>query len=87
VLAGGASLFIGNAYQAQLPAFASDLGHMHSDFSYSALLAADAAGALLAGLLLESRIRRTRLLGHGPDPGADQRTAGDPRPRHRAVQQ
>jgi MFS family permease len=38
-----------------MPAFASDLGHMHADFSYSALLAADAAGALLAGVLLESR--------------------------------
>ncbi len=55
LLAGGASLFIGNAYQAQMPAFANDLGHIHADFSYSALLAADAAGALLAGLVLESR--------------------------------
>ena len=55
LLAGGASLFIGNAYQAQMPAFASDLGHVDADFSYSALLAADAAGALLAGVLLESR--------------------------------
>ncbi len=55
VLAGGASLFIGNAYQAQMPAFASDLGHLDADFSYSALLAADAAGALLAGLILESK--------------------------------
>ena len=55
LLAGGASLFIGNAYQAQMPAFAHDLGHLQADFSYSALLAADAAGALLAGLLLESR--------------------------------
>ena len=55
LLAGGASLFIGNAYQAQMPAFATDLGHVHADLSYSALLAADAAGALLAGLLLESR--------------------------------
>lgn len=55
LLAGGASLFVGNAYQAQMPAFANDLGHTHADFSYSALLAADAAGALLAGLVLESR--------------------------------
>jgi MFS family permease len=55
LLAGGASLFVGNAYQAQMPAFANDLGHMQADFSYSALLAADAAGALLAGLVLESR--------------------------------
>ena len=55
LLAGGASLFIGNAYQAQMPGFASDLGHGHAGFGYSALLAADAAGALLAGLLLEGR--------------------------------
>lgn len=55
LLAGGASLLIGNAYQAQMPGFAQDLGHGHVDFSYSALLAADAAGALLAGFVLESR--------------------------------
>ncbi|WP_428313478.1 MFS transporter [Hydrocarboniphaga sp.] len=54
-LAGSASLFIGNAYQAQMPGFAQDLGHTHADLSYSALLAADAAGALVAGVLLESR--------------------------------
>ncbi len=54
-LAGGASLFIGNAYQAQMPGYAADLGHGHMDFTYSALLAADAAGALAAGLVLESR--------------------------------
>jgi MFS family permease len=55
LLAGGASLFIGNAYQAQMPGFAADLGHGHVDFSYSMLLAADAAGALTAGFVLESR--------------------------------
>ncbi len=55
LLAGGASLFIGNAYHAQMPAFAHDLGHGNADFSYSMLLASDAAGALLAGVLLESR--------------------------------
>ncbi|MGH8618111.1 MAG: MFS transporter [Burkholderiales bacterium] len=54
-LAGCASLFIGNAYQAQMPGFAHDLGHGDADLSYSALLAADAAGALIAGLVLESR--------------------------------
>ncbi|WP_411014317.1 hypothetical protein, partial [Salmonella sp. s50237] len=37
-LAGSASLFIGNAYQAQMPGFAQGLGHGHVDFSYSALL-------------------------------------------------
>ncbi len=55
LLAGGAALFIGNAYQAQMPGFAHDLGHLHADFTYSMLLGADATGALCAGLLLESR--------------------------------
>ena len=53
-LAGAASFFIGNSYQAQMPAFAHDLGHGDPGVSYSALLAADAAGALSAGVLLES---------------------------------
>ncbi len=55
LLAGGTSLLVGNAYQAQMPEFAADLGHARADFSYSMLLGADAAGALVAGLLLESR--------------------------------
>ena len=55
LLAGGTSLLVGNAYQAQMPEFARDLGHAHADLSYSMLLGADAAGALAAGLLLESR--------------------------------
>ena len=55
VLAGGASLIVGNAYQAQMPEFAHDLGHADAGITYSMLLAADAAGALVAGLVLESR--------------------------------
>jgi MFS family permease len=55
VLSGAASFFVGNAYQAQMPGFAHDLGHGRADFSYSILLAADAAGGLAAGLILESR--------------------------------
>ena len=55
LLAGGASLFVGNAYQAQMPEFAHDLGHGNAGMTYSMLLAADAAGALLAGFVLESR--------------------------------
>jgi len=55
ILAGGASLIVGNAYQAQMPEFAHDLGHGEGGFTYSALLGADAAGALIAGLTLESR--------------------------------
>ncbi|HSD38196.1 MAG TPA: MFS transporter [Rhodocyclaceae bacterium] len=53
LLAGAASFFIGNSYQAQMPNFAQDLGHGDPGVSYSALLAADAAGALTAGFLLE----------------------------------
>jgi MFS family permease len=55
LLAGGTSLFVGNGYQAQMPEFAHDLGHGDPGATYSMLLAADAAGALIAGLLLESR--------------------------------
>jgi MFS family permease len=55
LLIGGASLVVGNAYQAQMPEFARDLGHSDGGITYSALLGADAAGALIAGLALESR--------------------------------
>jgi MFS family permease len=55
LLAGGAAFFIGNAYQAQMPGFAHDLGHGDPGVSYSMLLAADAAGALTAGVVLELR--------------------------------
>jgi MFS family permease len=55
LLAGLAALFVGNAYQAQMPGFALDLGHGDPGVSYSMLLAADAAGALAAGFVLESR--------------------------------
>jgi MFS family permease len=54
-LAALAALFIGNAYQAQMPGFAVDLGHGNPGLAYSMLLAADAAGALVAGFVLESR--------------------------------
>lgn len=54
LLAGAASFFIGNSYQAQMPRFATDLGHGDPGVSYTMLLGADAAGALTAGLLLES---------------------------------
>ena len=54
-LAGAASFFIGNSYQAQMPGFAQDLGHGDPGTAYTMLLGADAAGALLAGILLEGR--------------------------------
>ena len=55
LLAGLSSFFVGNAYSAQMPGFAQDLGHGDPGVSYSMLLAADAAGALLAGVVLEGR--------------------------------
>lgn len=55
LLAGGASFFIGNAYQAQMPELAHDLGHMRADAMYSLLLGADALGALIAAAVLEMR--------------------------------
>ena len=55
LLAGCASLLIGNAYQAQMPGFADDLGFRNAGAAYTALLAADAAGAFFAVLVLESR--------------------------------
>jgi MFS family permease len=47
-------LIVANAYQAQMPAFGLDLGHGDASASYSALLAADAAGALTGGVVLEA---------------------------------
>jgi len=55
LLIAGAAILIGNSYQAQMPGFARDLGHGEPGWTYSMLLAADAAGALLAGIALESR--------------------------------
>jgi MFS family permease len=55
LLSGCASLIVANAYQAQMPEFGHDLGHGDAGASYSALLAADAAGALTAGVVLESQ--------------------------------
>lgn len=55
LLVGFASLLVGNAHQAQMPGFAHDLGHDDAGAHYSMLLAANAAGALAAGVVLESR--------------------------------
>jgi MFS family permease len=56
LLAAAAACFIGNAYQAQMPGFAADLGHANdTSFAYSALLGADALGALIGAVALESR--------------------------------
>jgi MFS family permease len=64
-LAGAASFLVGNSYHAQMPTFAGDLGHGDPGAAYTALLGADAAGALLAGLSLESGLQvfRVRVAG------------------------
>ena len=54
LIAGATSLMVGNAYQAQMPEFAADLGHGDAGVYYTMLLGANAAGALAAGLLMES---------------------------------
>ena len=61
LLSGAASFFVGNSYQAQMPGFATDLGNIEPGFAYSMLLAADAAGALFAGITLEAGMRFTRV--------------------------
>jgi MFS family permease len=53
-LAGFGSILVGNAFQVQMPAFALDLGTDKEGLAYSALLAANAAGAVAGGLALES---------------------------------
>ncbi len=54
VLAAAASFFVGNAFQAQMPKYAHDLGADEAGVLYSILLAANAAGAVLGATLLES---------------------------------
>jgi MFS family permease len=61
LLSGAASFFVGNSYQAQMPGFATDLGNIEPGFVYSMLLAADAAGALFAGITLELGLRFTQV--------------------------
>jgi hypothetical protein len=53
LLTGAAALMIGNAYQAQMPEFARDLGHGDPGLLYAMLLGADATGAFTAGMVLE----------------------------------
>ena len=54
VLAGLAAFFVGNAHEPQMPGFADRLGHGGEGLHYSLLLAANAAGALAAGMVLEA---------------------------------
>jgi MFS family permease len=55
LLGGATSLLVGNAFQAQMPEFAHDLGHDRQDTAYTVLLAASAGGAVVGGLLLEGK--------------------------------
>jgi MFS family permease len=52
---GVAALLVGNAHHPQMPEFALDLGSNGGGLLYSVLLAANAAGAMAAGLVLETR--------------------------------
>ena len=54
VLAGATSLFVGSAFQAQMPEFAHHHGSDEADVWYSVLFGANAAGAVIGALLLES---------------------------------
>ena len=54
LVAGTTSLLVGNAYQPQMPEFAADLGQGDVGVYYSMLLGANAAGALTAGIMLET---------------------------------
>ncbi len=53
-LGGITSFFVGNAFQAQMPEYAHDLGSDEAGLWYSVLLAANAAGAITGTVLLES---------------------------------
>ena len=59
LLAGLGSLFVGNAYQAQMPEFATYLSEvgasLGTDIRYNILFGATAAGALVAGIALEAK--------------------------------
>jgi len=54
VLAGATSLFVGTAFQAQMPEFAHHHGSEEADVRYSVLFGANAAGAVIGAVLLES---------------------------------
>lgn len=54
VLGGVTSFFVGNAFQAQMPEYAHHLGTDEAGGWYSLLLAANAAGAILGTVLLET---------------------------------
>ena len=54
VLAGASSLFVGTAFQAQMPEFAHHHGSNEADVWYTVLFSANAVGAVVGALLLET---------------------------------
>jgi MFS family permease len=54
VLVGATSLFVGTAFQTQMPEYAHQHGSEGADVWYSVLFGANAAGAVIGALLLES---------------------------------
>jgi MFS family permease len=54
VLAGATSFFVGSAFQAQMPEYAHQHGSEEADVWYSVLFGANAAGALIGAIVLES---------------------------------
>jgi hypothetical protein len=54
IVAGATSFLVGNAFQAQMPAYANFLGADDTGTRYTVLLAADAAGAVIGVILLET---------------------------------
>ena len=54
VLGGATSFFVGNAFQAQMPEYAHDLGADEAGAWYSLLLAGNAAGAIIGTVALET---------------------------------
>ena len=73
VLGGATSFFVGNAFQAQMPAYAHDLGADDAGAWYSLLLTANAAGAIAGTLLLETvtAIRPTTRTAIAASPSSD----------------
>jgi len=55
LLAAPTSFVIGNAFQAQMPEFAADLGHGDADVYYSMCFAAECGGSARGCMILESR--------------------------------
>ena len=71
ILVGASAFFVGNAYQAQMPGFAWISATPTRISRTACLLAADAAGGLAAGLILESRGLLPPKGANGIHPGDD----------------